>query len=147
MNQDTACELISALKEFENKSLVFPQINGLLSEKAYTADKKHLFYVTINRKGAVKQLKYSYQKRYYNNIILVRIDFDERRGHTNPDGESIPTPHIHIYREGYEDKFAYPLKTVFPDLDENALDMIDLFGKFCDYCNIIRNWTIERPLW
>ena len=31
-----------------------------------------------------------------------------RAPHPNPHGTEIPCPHIHIYREDYDDKCAYP---------------------------------------
>lgn len=40
------------------------------------------------------------------NIALVRID---KNFHTNPDGTKLTDTHIHIYKEGFEDKWAYPL--------------------------------------
>ncbi len=41
-------------------------------------------------------------------IVLMRLDFDGAP-HTNPDGSKIHGTHIHIYREGYNNKWAFPL--------------------------------------
>lgn len=71
---------------------------------------------------------------------------DDRRGHTNPDGTSVPTPHVHLFREGFDDKFAYPLNEVFPEFDTQKHDRVELFFVFCDYCNIARDYTIENSI-
>ena len=37
----------------------------------------------------------------------MRLDI-EGPPHRNPDGQEVPCPHLHIYREGYGDKWAVP---------------------------------------
>lgn len=52
-------------------------------------------------------LKMKYQLRARQTIVLARLDFGAP--HRNPDGKEIGVPHLHLYREGYGDKFAYPV--------------------------------------
>ena len=40
---------------------------------------------------------------------------------------------MHIYTEGYNDKFAYPLSNCF----SNADDIIQLFMEFLSYSNVL----------
>lgn len=47
----------------------------------------------------------TYQTRARESIVLARLDFDAK--HRNPDGTVVGVPHLHLYREGYGDKFAY----------------------------------------
>ncbi len=129
-DSDHAQELIEMDKELDCKAFGFPPCGKLLELKAHSIDSKHMFQVTINRRGSLKLTKYTYQNRYSNNTILVRIDMDERRGHTNPDGTSVPTPHVHLFREGFDDKFAYPLYEVFPEFDTLKHDRVELFLLF-----------------
>lgn len=60
------------------------------------------------------------------NIALLRID---KNFHTNPDGSKLSNTHIHIYQEGYGDKWAYPLD------DFNMDDTNTSFIKFLDKIN------------
>lgn len=63
------------------------------------------FALDISRKKIV--LKMKYQLRARQTIVLARLDFGAP--HRNPDGKEIGVPHLHLYREGYGDKFAYPV--------------------------------------
>ena len=63
--------------------------------------------------------------------------------HRNPDGEEIPAPHLHIYREGYDDKWAYPLpQDTFTNID----DKWQIFLDFMKYCNIVDAPNFKRGL-
>jgi len=67
-----------------------------------------------------------------NVVILARLDFGGAP-HRNPDSEEIACPHLHLYREGYGDKWAVPLPTeIFTDINdfERTLD------EFMKYCNV-----------
>lgn len=79
--------------------------------------------------------KVSFRLLYSQCIILVRIDTQDPTPHTNPDGTRIAPlePHIHIYKEGYGDKFAYPL----PEEFSHTNDIIDLFMDFLAYSHVI----------
>lgn len=70
--------------------------------------------------------KQRYQLRVYTNHVLIRIDVNSRP-HRNPDRELIGGTHIHIYKEGYEDKFARPLPE---SIDEN--DIINILEHFME---------------
>ncbi|MDG6271690.1 DUF6978 family protein [Glaesserella parasuis] len=89
-----------------------------------------------------KKLLITFQTRARKAIVLVRLDI-EGPPHRNPDGEEIICPHIHLYREGYGDKWAYPL----PDELKSVLDRpYELLDKFMDYCHIIGKPMIQREL-
>ena len=66
-------------------------------------------------------------------VVLVRLDIDGAP-HTNPDGQKLEGTHLHIYREGYDDKWAYPLDPIrFP----NPSNLCRAFEDFCGYCNVV----------
>lgn len=57
-------------------------------------------------------------------IMLVRIDTQDATYHINPDGKTkiLPyQPHIHIYKEGYGDKYAYLLPYEFSKTDDDIV--------------------------
>jgi hypothetical protein len=64
--------------------------------------------------------------------VLVRLDVDGSP-HTNPDGQRFKGTHIHYYREGYDDKWAFPLDpSIFTDTSDIGLTL----EQFCSHCNI-----------
>lgn len=85
--------------------------------------------------------KTTYQNRARKTIVLLRLDIGGAP-HRNPDGQEIPSPHLHIYKEGYGDKFAYPLPREFT-FCENTLDYLDTF---MDYCNIVGKPNLDTGL-
>jgi len=55
----------------------------------------------------------------------------------------MPCPHIHLYREGYGDKWAYPVDlTRFGRMSDLFLTLSD----FMEYCNIVEQPVINRVL-
>lgn len=64
--------------------------------------------------------------------MLARLDV-EGAPHTNPDGTSLPGTHLHLFREGYEDKWAFPLDAA---KFTSVSDLGKTFHEFCAFCNI-----------
>ncbi len=86
--------------------------------------------------------KISCRLLYNGNVMLVRVDTQDATPHTNPDKKIViqpHQPHIHIYREGYGDKFAYPLPNAF----RNAEDISSLFMDFLSYSRIINSNEVK----
>lgn len=69
-------------------------------------DKRESFFLDITR-SQVKLTKGRYQNRARGVTTLARLDF-AGAPHRNPDDEEIPCPHLHLYREGYGDRWAMP---------------------------------------
>jgi len=83
-------------------------------------------------RGTIRLSKLKFQTRGRKVIVLVRLDIDGAP-HTNPDGVRIGGTHLHLYREGYEDKWAYPLdRAQFT----KPSDIQQAFRDFCGYCHI-----------
>ena len=99
-------------------------------------DKQEQFLLDLCR-GTLRLSKLKFQNRARQVIILVRLDVDGAP-HTNPDGQRLGGTHIHIYREGYDDRWAYPLDAnIFSDTADIALTL----EQFCGRCNI------DKPLY
>lgn len=92
--------------------------------------------------GYIALEKITFQTRARKAVVLVRLDIDGPP-HRNPDGEEIGCPHIHLYREGYGDKWAYPLPDELKCVLDNPYNLLD---KFMDYCHIIGKPIIQREL-
>ena len=61
-------------------------------------------------RGSFELTKYTINKRYRQTITLLRYDNGGR--HTNPDGELFEGAHVHLYREGFNEKFAFPVSKI-----------------------------------
>ena len=134
--------LIAQEKEFDDVAIPIQlgpapihwtrQINSFANKETFLLD----FY-----RGSFELLKYTVNKRYRQTIILLRYDNEGR--HTNPDGNTIIGRHIHIFREGYNDKFAFSVSEIgVTETDQ----MITVFNKIMQYCNIKRFPSIEVPM-
>ena len=87
------------------------------------------------------EMRYTYNLRRNQTVVLFR--YDQGGIHTNPDGEKFDGPHVHIYREGYDDKFAYPVSQIGVLLTDSISEVL---AKFVTYCNIINVPTIQSTL-
>ncbi len=76
--------------------------------------------------------KATYQNRARNVVVLFRLDLNGPP-HRNPDGFEIECPHLHIYRENYGDKWAYPVPT---SIQIDSGNLLVTFESFMRHCNI-----------
>jgi hypothetical protein len=93
-------------------------------------------------RAQIKLAKATYQNRARQVIILMRLDLDGPT-HRNPDGVEIPCPHLHIYREGFGDKWASPAPV---DRYTNTVDLFLTLEVFMRDCNITRPPTVQKGL-
>ncbi len=93
--------------------------------------------------STIRLQKYTFQNRARVVIILVRVDVGDTLAHTNPDGVLVTGPHIHVYKEGYDDKFAFPLNQ-YPFADPT--DIGRTFDDFAQFCHIEEIPPIVRRL-
>ena len=94
-------------------------------------DSREGFFLDLWR-GTIRLSKYKLQTRGRMIIVLVRLDINGAP-HTNPDGQKLDGTHIHIYREGFEDKWAFP---VDPAVFRNIDNVGTTFEDFCLFCHI-----------
>ncbi len=72
------------------------------------------------------------QNRARSVVVLARIDFGGQP-HRNPDDQEIDSPHLHLYKEGFGDKWAMPLPE---EHFNNPEDFVQLLNDFMRFCNI-----------
>ena len=119
----------------------FPMNGEYLVMPLQSPDKREEFLLDIYR-GKINFSKVTYQNRARKVIILIRLDIFGPN-HRNPDDEEIACPHIHIYKEGFSDKWAFPIPTgIFVNLD----DIWQTLEDFMRYCNITKKPYITRGL-
>ena len=88
------------------------------------------FYLNITQ-TAIEFGRYSTVTRFFQ-IPLIRACVNPDYVHPNPDGTEVKGSHIHIYKEGFLDRFAYPLSE--RGFTETA--MVPFIRAFLTYCNI-----------
>lgn len=120
---------------------LFPIPGSRLRVELESPDKRETFLLDVSR-SQVELTKGTYQNRARSVVLLARLDFGGAP-HRNPDDEEIACPHIHLYREGFGDKWAYPLPV---DGFVNHEDRWQLFQDFMDFVNITRPPNIQRGL-
>jgi hypothetical protein len=132
LTQAEADVLIAMEKQrTDNRVLKFPDPGDRLTIPLISADRREAFTLDVTR-GRIKFTKATYQNRARQAVILMRLDLDGPL-HRNPDGEEIACPHLHIYREGYGDKWAMPAPAdKYPDTG----NLLSTFEAFMRHCNI-----------
>ena len=104
-------------------------------------DRREQFLLDLSR-GRIDLLKVKMQNRGRQVVVLVRLDLGGAP-HRNPDDEEIPAPHLHVYREGYGDKWAIPVPV---DRFTATSDFWTTLHEFMRFCNITQPPRIERGL-
>jgi len=131
LTQAEADALISMEKSrVDEQEYEFLGLGGAVTIPLVSKDKRENFMLDISR-GRIDLAKVKYQNRARQVVILVRLDLSGQI-HRNPDEEEIPCPHIHIYREGYGDKWAMHIpEDRFPKITDHWQTLED-FMRFCD---------------
>jgi hypothetical protein len=94
-------------------------------------DRREKFLLDLNS-NRIKLSKMTYMTRARVAVPLVRLDIDGPP-HTNPDRTFVPCPHLHIYREGYDMRWATPVDVnVFTAVG----DFWQTLAEFQAYCHI-----------
>lgn len=119
----------------------FPMGGQSLVLPLQSVDKREQFLLDLSR-GRIDLLKVKMQNRGRQVVVLVRLDLGGAP-HRNPDDEEIPAPHLHVYREGYGDKWAVPVPA---DRFQNVSDVWVSLGDFLRFCNVTQPPHIERGL-
>lgn len=116
----------------------FPDGGGSLVLPLVSADQREHFFLDL-RRTRFDISKATYQNRARTVVVLARLDLGGQP-HRNPDGEEIGSPHLHLYREGFGDKWAYPLPSDFSD----PSDSWKTLEEFLRFCNITVAPKIQR---
>jgi hypothetical protein len=145
LTQAEADRLLALAKEFvESDPLIYPYTQPLSYDRALRSiDRREEFFLTVER-GNRKRARLKYQTRGRGVIVLARVEFNGRAHRNPPDspyrpGERMECPHIHIYREGFDDRIAYDVADV-PALTlrdpGNGSYCLEDFLRFCN----IQKW-------
>jgi len=119
----------------------YPDLGGVLIVPMISIDRTENFLLDV-RRGRIDLGKVTNQNRARVVVILARLDLGGPP-HRNPDDTEVPCPHLHLYREGYGDKWAYSVPAAqFADLT----DLWRTFQDFMNFCNVTQRPNIVRGL-
>lgn len=117
----------------------FPDLGGSLQIDLLSRDERELFILDISRRRI--SLSTKYQTRARQSVVLARLDFNSP--HRNPDGNLVGVPHLHLYRDGYGDKWAF---TIPDGMLTKPNDARQTLIDFMNYCKIVEqphiNWGL-----
>jgi hypothetical protein len=119
----------------------YPALGGSITLPLQSLDGREQFLLDISR-SQIDLLKGKYQSRAQHTIILARLDFGGPP-HRNPDGAVIPCPHLHLYKEGWGDKWAAPVPA---DRFTNLSDLWQTLQEFMSFCHITDPPVIRKGL-
>lgn len=125
----------------DERDWLFPSPGERISIPLTSLDKRENFMLDVTR-AQIKLSKATFQNRARAAIVLLRLDVDGPP-HTNPDGTEIPCPHLHMYREGYGDKWAVLAPA---EKYTNTLDLFSTCEAFMQQCNITERPRIQKGL-
>ena len=113
LTQMEADSLLQMPKEFVDADpLEFTRTEAMNYDRLLqSADRREQFLLTIER-GLRNRVRLKYQTRARKIIVLARLDLNGS-AHQNPPespyrpGERLVGPHMHLYRENFDDRIAY----------------------------------------
>ena len=157
---DKVWQLIHMPKSFDNEKEPIVLTDGFTKQyDLHSPQSLDSFYLDISV-GSIS-LKYTLQTRVYSTVCLIRYDYGGT--HTNPKKDCSLSkndpfysihdkcigkkydhqPHIHIYREGFDDKWAYPANEIIKNPSNISKSVID----FLDYCGVVKKPKIQEGLY
>jgi hypothetical protein len=130
----------------EDKQYNFPAPGEGIRIPLISVNGQERFILDIHR-GKRRMFKCTYQERYGVVAVLVRLDMNPSR-HVNPyvlfppdgfeqyNGMQFDDAHLHLYVEGWGDKWAIPASNEGFFDPTNISELSDNFTRFLTYCNV-----------
>lgn len=116
----------------DDETRSFPLPGDRIIIPLVSLDRREDFLLDVTR-SQINIAKISHQNRARQVVVLMRLDVNGAP-HRNPDGEEILGPHLHIYKEDFGDKWAYPLPL---GKFENLGDLHRTLDDFLAECNVV----------
>ncbi|MCJ1662631.1 hypothetical protein MT340_010110 [Staphylococcus sp. NRL 16/872] len=146
MENESYNRLLKMIKDFEQEIIKLAGVGQQSNHKLiHYIDKDEKFTLIVNRKGHRNKdnltlLLHSATEK----SLMVRFDVNGS-DHSNPPNDTrIPTPHLHIFSEEYDNgRIAIPLsKLSNKELEDELMDSLEFF---MDYTNIHHKNAIIIP--
>lgn len=142
LTQAEADELVALEKrQMDGGPWWYPQPGSGLNIPLCSMDGREEFSLDLYH-GRIALTKQSVQNRTRRTVILVRLCV-QGSVHRNPDDEAVPATHLHLFREGFADKWACPVPDhAFRDTN----NLMQTVKDFMCYCQVVDPPLIQYPL-
>lgn len=141
ISQTEADDLLAMEKiSLSSDPINFPDLGGGVTVPLISTDGSEEFLLDV-RRNRINVRKGTYQNRARTVLILARLDVGGAP-HRNPDGQEVGCPHLHVYREGFGDKWAVDATSL---IGANATHW-SAYQWFLSHCNIVRPPSFQRGL-
>lgn len=142
LTQSDADALLSMEKmAVDNRQWSFPTQGNKIEIPLVSGNKREAFSMDVGR-GYIDLKKVTLQNRARQVVVLARLDLSGAP-HRNPDDTEVPSPHLHLYRAGFGDKWAIPAPVSdFRDLSSHWGSLQD----FMNFCNVTRKPIISQVM-
>ena len=131
MTTQEAENIIAMLKKMVERYLMLPESGEKKDYKIETLDNKYEFVLNVSRTSRIKEKKCTYIVRTKDTgINLLRLDVNGPP-HKNPDHTIIDCPHLHVFKEEFEDRnlpYAIPFEVDSEDLSEACIKFLKKFN-------------------
>lgn len=149
--KDADALLLMAKSQASGQRIVLPKPDSPHVVELSSLDDTEQFLLDL-RRGSIALTKGRFQLRGRVVIILARLEIGGSP-HRNPDGRIVRGPHLHLYREGFHDRWAFPLpppeesnmwhtepySVILPQLTGTFTNVMDLnvcLFEFLSFCHI-----------
>ncbi|MCY3574558.1 MAG: hypothetical protein OXG92_12490 [Chloroflexi bacterium] len=134
ITQEEADYLLKMEKQrVDAAAIPFPLHGQQIVLQLQSLDLRENFLLDLSR-GRRQELRVKLQTRARVVIRIARLDLGGRP-HRNADGTVVQAPHLHLYREGFHDRWAIaPPSDKFSDLEDLQVTLDD----FMRFCNIVQ---------
>lgn len=127
LSQDEAERLIRAIKTAVDEIFRMPAAGEQHAGFHVKADDGEDFTIAVYQ-GTLNARRHSMSARVTRlGVPLIRLCVNGST-HNNPDGTRVPGTHWHVYREGYDDWFAYPADIESDGFTEATMALLDKFN-------------------
>ncbi len=141
ISQQEADDLLAMQKvSLTTAPISFPDFGGAITVPLISTDGSEEFLLDV-RRNRINVSKGTFQNRARTVIILARLDVGGAP-HRNPDGAEIACPHLHVYREGYGDKWAVDATPLIG----SGADHWAAYQTFIQFCNIVQPPNFQQGL-
>ena len=142
LTQAEADTLLAMAKTFVDAApLEFSHAQPMDYERVlWSTDHREEFALNVERRGRTRA-RLKYQTRARRIVVLARLELTGRR-HRNPPeapykgGEWISETHLHLYREGFDDRIAYELADVEFWANRDMSNGLTAFEHFLQFCGV-----------
>lgn len=139
LSQKDADFLLAMLKRTLQEIISFPDAGLKEHFEVQSLSSSVVFTITIERMTK-NPCKYNLGARIKGDELLLFLHINPSGKHYNPDGEIIYGNHWHVYREGYDMRFAYPAEDI--DSSEFVHNTIVFLEEF----NVVEKPEIRQRL-